>query len=320
MEEKETSIKKRYILASVLTFLLVIICAFAIHESHFVSTDDAYVDTHAVPIAPRVSGQITNVYVKDNQVVKEGDLLAEIDSSDYKTRVGESIAKYNMAIFRQNNAKAEFNAATSSINLAKADLERYTVLYNEGAVSKQQVDEAQTSYDSAKARLTQANQNLLSVKSDRIADAELKQLAALKQQAELNLSYTKIYAPQAGYVTSKAIEKGAYVQVGQPILVLVPSKVWVVANFKENQLENMRPGQSVDIKIDTYPHKIFKGKVDSIQRSSGAKASLFPPENAVGSFVKIVQRIPVKIVFDETIDPRYTIVPGMSAVPKVRVK
>lgn len=320
MEETEIKIKKRYILASVVTILLICICVFAIHESHFVSTDDAYVDTHAVQIAPRVSGQIINVYVKDNQVVKEGDLIAEIDSLDYQAKLGESLGKYNMALFRQNNAKAEFEAAASSINLAKKDLERYTVLYNDGAVPKQQLDEAQAKYDSAQARLTQANQNLLSSKNNRVADAELKQLAAVRQRDELNLSYTKIYAPQAGYVTGKAVEKGAYVQVGQPILALVPSKVWVVANFKESQLENMRPGQSVDIKIDTYPKKVFRGKVDSIQRSSGAKASLFPPENAVGSFVKIVQRIPVKIVFDEPIDSQYTIVPGMSAVPKVRVK
>ena len=320
MEENGTKIQKRYILASVLTLLVVIIGAFAIHESHFVTTDDAYVDTHAVQIAPRVSGQIINVYVNDNQVVKEGDLIAEIDASDYKTKLGESSAKYNMAIFRQNNARADFKAATSGVEFAKKDLDRYSALYSEGAVPKQQLDAAQTQYDNAKARLATANQNLLSASNNRVADAELKQLASTKEQAELNLSYTKIYAPQTGYVTNKAVEKGAYVQVGQPLLVLVPSKVWVVANFKENQLENMRPGQSVDIKIDTYPNKVFKGKVDSIQRSSGAKASLFPPENAVGSFVKIVQRIPVKIVFDGAIDPQYTIVPGMSAVPKVRVK
>ena len=320
MEKVENSIKKRYILASVLTFLVVGICIFALYESRFESTDDAYVDTHVVPIAPKISGQITNIYVKDNQSVKEGDLLAEIDSSDYVTHYDEAFAKYNVALFKQNNAKAQFNAATSEINLTKADLERFTVLYNDGAVSKRQLDEAQTKYDSAKANLMQANQQLLSVKNNRVADAELKQLAAIKKQAELNLSYTKIFAPQSGYVTNKSVEKGTYVHVGQPILVIVPSKVWVVANFKENQLEKMRPGQKVDIKIDTYPKKIFKGKVDSIQRSSGAKASLFPPENAVGSFVKIVQRIPVKIVFDESIDPKYTIVPGMSVVPKVRVK
>lgn len=320
MEENQKKIKKRYILASVLTVLVIAIGAFAIHESHFVSTDDAYVDTHAVQIAPRVSGQVINVFVTDNQIVKEGDLIAEIDASGYQAKLGESTAKYTMALFRQNSAKAEFKAATSSVDTAKKDLERYTALYADGAVPKQQLDEAQSQYDIAKAKLTQANQNLLSVSSNRVADAELKQLVSTKQQDELNLSYTKIYAPQAGYVTNKSVEKGAYVQVGQPLLVLVPSNVWVVANFKENQLENMRPGQSVDIKIDTYPNKVFKGKVDSIQRSSGAKASLFPPENAVGSFVKIVQRIPVKIVFDGPVDPQYTIVPGMSAVPKVRVK
>jgi len=320
MEENEKKFKKRYIFTSLVAVLLIGVVAFAINESKFVSTDDAYVDTHAVQLAPRVSGQVTNVYVSDNQIVKEGDLIAEIDPSDYKTKLGESDARYNMAVFRQNNAKAEFKAATSAVNLAKKDLERYTALYGEGAVPKQQLDEAQSVYDSAQSRLTQANQNLFSASNNRVADAELKQLASTKTQAELNLSYTKIYAPQSGYVTNKAVEKGAYVQVGQPILVLVPSKVWVVANFKENQLENMKPGQSVEIKIDTYPNKAFKGRVDSIQRSSGAKSSLFPPENAVGSFVKIVQRIPVKIVFDEPIDPQYTIVPGMSVEPKVRVK
>ena len=112
-----------------------------------------------------------------------------------------------------------------------------------------------------------------------------------------------------------------YVNVGSPLFVIVPEDVWVVANFKENQLRHMKPGQVVDIKVDTYPNKVFKGKIDSIQRASGAKSSLFPPENAVGSFVKIVQRIPVKIVFTENIDPnQYNIVPGMSVVPKVRVK
>ena len=120
---------------------------------------------------------------------------------------------------------------------------------------------------------------------------------------------------------NKNVEKGAYVQVGQPLFALASEEVWVVANFKENQVGNMKPGQKVTIKIDTYPDKTFQGKIDSIQRASGAKASLFPPENAVGSFVKIVQRIPVKIVFTEKINPEeFTIVSGMSVIPKVRVK
>ena len=168
--------------------------------------------------------------------------------------------------------------------------------------------------------MTIANQNLLSNKNNRVADAELKQLKAIKDQAELNLGYTKIYAPQDGTITNKNVEKGAYVQIGQPLLMLVPSKVWVVANFKENQLEHIKAGQKVNIKIDTYPNKVFKGKVDSIQQASGAKSSLFPPENAVGSFVKIVQRIPVKIVFDDETAKNYVIVPGMSVVPDVRIR
>lgn len=321
MEEKEAGrVKKRYIFITLVILAAITATIWGINESKYVSTDDAYVETHAVQIAPRVSGQVINVYVTDNQRIKAGELIAEIDPTDYHVKNSEAEAKYNMALFKQNNAKADFKAATSAIELAKKDLERYTALYNDGAVPKQQLDQAQINYDAAKAKLTEANQNLLSASNNRVADAELKQLASLKDQTKLNISYTKIYAPQDGYVTNKSVEKGAYIQTGQPLLTLVPDNVWVVANFKENQLEYMKPGQVVDIVIDTYPHKVFRGKVDSIQRSSGAKSSLFPPENAVGSFVKIVQRIPVKIVFDEKIDPQYTIVPGMSVMPKVRVK
>ena len=158
-------------------------------------------------------------------------------------------------------------------------------------------------------------------KNSKVADAEIKELRALRDQAKLNLSYTNIYAPQNGTVSSRRVEKGMYVNVGSPLFTIVPDDVWVVANFKENQLRHMKPGQSVEIKVDTYPDKKFKGKIDSIQRSSGAKSSMFPPENAVGSFVKIVQRVPVKIIFDEPIDKNiYNIVPGMSVVPKVKVK
>ena len=161
----------------------------------------------------------------------------------------------------------------------------------------------------------------MSQSNDKVADADLKEAKALKDQTELNLSYTNIYAPQSGTVSNRRVEKGMYVNVGTPLFVIVPHDVWVVANFKENQLRHMKPGQEVDIKIDTYPDHVFKGKIDSIQRASGAKSSLFPPENAVGSFVKIVQRIPVKIVFTEKVDPNeYNIIPGMSVVPKVRVK
>lgn len=318
--ETKFKIKKRYIGIGLGALALVAGIIFAINSSFYVSTDDAYVETHTVGIAPRVSGQVIKVYVTDNQKVKEGDLIAEIDPKDYQTKLDEANARYDMVLYRQNNAKSEFVSATSSIELAKRDLERYTALYEDGAISKQELDKAQTNYDAAQAKLTIANQNLLSNKNNRVADAELKQLKAIKDQAELNLGYTKIYAPQDGTITNKNVEKGAYVQIGQPLLMLVPSKVWVVANFKENQLEHIKAGQKVNIKIDTYPNKVFKGKVDSIQQASGAKSSLFPPENAVGSFVKIVQRIPVKIVFDDETAKNYVIVPGMSVVPDVRIR
>ena len=142
-----------------------------------------------------------------------------------------------------------------------------------------------------------------------------------KYKAKLNLDYTKVVAPNDGVVTNRRIEKGSFVSVGSPLFAIVPDKVWVVANFKENQVGNMKPGQEVTIKVDAYKGKTFKGHVDSIQRASGAKSSLFPPENAVGSFVKIVQRIPVKIVFDEEIKKEeFNIVSGMSVVPKVKVR
>ena len=237
-------------------------------------------------------------------------------------RSEQAESTYEKIKLDQSNAKANLNAAQSNIDLAKKDLDRYKNLYEQGAVSKQTYDAAVVKYDTAQASLTQANQALFSDKNGKtVADANLRSAKASKDKAALDLSYTKIYAPQAGTVSSRRVEKGMYVTAGAPLFTLVPEEVWIVANFKENQLTNIKPGQPVDIKIDTYPGKVFKGKIDSIQRASGAKSSLFPPENAVGSFVKIVQRIPVKIVFTEEIDTsKYNIVPGMSVVPKVKVK
>ena len=331
MEEKEiqetqtTKEEKRKVKKpAIITMGLIIaglIAYFVVDTIKYQSTDDAYVETTTVSVSPKVSGQIVDVLIKDNQFVKEGDLVARIDDTDYKVKVDQVTAQYERTLLDQENAKANFKAADTNIDVAKKDLERYTNLYEAGAVSKQTLDSAQAKYDAAKAQFTRAEQSVFSTNDSKVADADLKVIKAQKEQAELNLSYTNVYAPQSGTVASRRVEKGMYVQVGTPLFTIVPEEVWVVANFKENQLRHMKPGQEVDIKVDTYPNKIFKGKIDSIQRASGAKASLFPPENAVGSFVKIVQRIPVKIVFDEEINPEeYTIVSGMSVVPKVRVK
>lgn len=320
-KEKPKGIK-RTVTGIVVAAVLVLAGVYIHNEMQYESTDDAYVETTTVNVAPRVSGQIEDVFVTDNQHVKEGDLVAIIDDADYKIKLEQADSSFEKIKLDQQNAKANQAAAESNIKLAKKDLDRYKNLYEQGAVSKQTYDSAKVNYDNAQAGLTEANQALFSDKSGKtVADANLRTAKAAKDKAALDLSYTKIYAPQSGTVSSRRVEKGMYVTAGSPLFTLVPENVWVVANFKENQLRGMKPGQVVDIKIDTYPNKVFKGKIDSIQRASGAKSSLFPPENAVGSFVKIVQRIPVKIVFTENIDPNeYNIVPGMSVVPKVKVK
>lgn len=320
-ESKKRIGKRRIIAACMLVILGIAVALNANNASKYQSTDDAYVEAHMIQVAPKVTGQIIELNVEDNQRVKEGDIVAVIDKDDYKIRFEQADADYQKELANQKVAKANFSAVQSEIAVAKADLERYKKLYESGAVSKQTLDNAQTRYDSVSARKTTVEESILSNGQNKVADANLKSLKAKRDKAELDLRNTEVIAPQSGIVTNKKAEKGAYVGTGSPLFVIVPDEVWVVANYKESQVGNMREGQPVEIKIDAYPDKVFKGKIDSIQKASGAKSSLFPPENAVGSFVKIVQRIPVKIVFDEPIDSsKYTIVAGMSVVPKVKVK
>lgn len=319
-EKEEKDKKKKKIMFSIIGAIVIGAGLYLWHESHYQSTDDAYVETTTVSVAPKISGEIIEVYVVDNQHVKAGDPIAKIDPRDYQVRFDQADAAYRKKILDQKNAVANLNAVTSEREVAKKDVERYTALYAAGAVSKQTLDNAKTRYDSLCASHVKSSEEIFS-SGNNVADADLKTLKAQRDAAALNLSYTTIYAPQDGTVSSKRVEKGMMVSAGSPLFTLVPNEVWVVANFKETQLEHMKPGMPVKMKIDTYPKHVFLGKIDSIQRSSGAKSSLFPPENAVGSFVKIVQRIPVKIVFTEKIDPnQYQVVPGMSVVPKVKVK
>ena len=321
---KEDIIEERFMKRKVLVPLGIILTLaagiFFFYESHFESTDDAYVEADIIQVTPKVSGHIVESYVTDNMEVKQGDLVAKIDDEIYLEKYNKAKAQYEKAILNQKNAKAILKASDSEIRLAKTDLDRYTALYNSGAVSKQTLDKAQTVYDDALARQVQSKENIFA-NGNNVADADLKALEAAMKEAKLNLEYTRVLAPNSGVITNRRIEKGSYVSVGGPLFAIVPDKVWIVANFKENQVGKMKQGQKVQIKIDAYPNKKFIGHVDSIQRASGAKSSLFPPENAVGSFVKIVQRIPVKIVFDEDFSKHeYNIVSGMSVVPKVRIK
>ena len=264
-------------------------------------------------IAPRVEGPVLNLLIDDNQFVKKGDLLLEIDPKDYEVKLNQAKAKLDEAKAALVSSENQVTKSLSDLEFAQNDYDRYSKMFEKGISSKQD-------YDSSLNKLTSAQSNSKSAKAkfDEIS-ASIKRLEAEVEQDELNLSYTKIYAPQDGLITNRSVEQGNYVQVAQPMFAIVPEKMWIVANFKETQLADMKPGQPVEIKIDTFRGKKFQGKVDSIQRATGAKASLFPPENAVGSYVKIVQRVPVKIVFTEDISD-YNIVPGMSVVPEVKVK
>ena len=328
MLNSEENIKpnKNKKLKEIIIILLVIIgiitgSIYYINSMKYQTTDDAYVESDLIQIAPRVSGQIKEIYIKDNQKIKEGDIIAKIDDADYKIKLDQAQAMYEKALFSQKVAKAKLDAINTEIKLAKKDLDRYTNLYKAGAVSQQTLDNAKIKYDNTKAKLLSAEESILSNTDNKVADAELRALKAQRDQAALNLEYTNIIAPNSGTVTNKNVEKGKFVQTGQPIFMLVTDNIWIEANFKENQVGLMKIGQDVEIKVDAYPKKKFKGKIESIQMASGAKASLFPPENAVGSFVKIVQRIPVKIVFSEELNKdEYNIIAGMSVEPKVRVK
>lgn len=250
------------------------------------TTDDAFIDAHIIPMSPKVAGQVTRVYVNDNQIVKQGDPLVDIDPRDYEARVAEQ--------------RGKVDAAEAEARRAESDAKRYEEVYKNDEISKQQLDDALAQAASSQATLE-------------------KERAAL-QEDELNLSYTKIVAPESGRVTRRAVEEGAYLQVGQTLLSIVPDQVYVTANFKETQLTHMRPGQKVAIRVDSYPGKEFEGHVDSIQSGTGERFSVMPPENATGNYVKVVQRIPVKIMIDTPPDPNYLLAPGMSVEPVVTVK
>ena len=311
--------KKIFMTAGIIA--AVIAAGFYINSKRYESTDDAYIESDLVQISARVPGQIEEIYIDDNQKVKEGTLTAKIDDRDYKIKLEQAQALYDKALSAQKAAKADLNAVNTEINAALRDLNRYKKLYEAGAVSQQALDAMQTKYDGARAKLISAQERILSESGSKTADADIKALKAQRDMAALMLEYTQIKAPFDGTITNKSIHKGRFVQAGQPVYTLVSGNVWIKANFKENQTGRIRIGQEVQIKIDAFPKKKFKGRVESIQQASGAKSSLFPPENAVGSFVKIVQRIPVKIVFTEDIDfEKYNIISGMSVVPKVKVK
>lgn len=404
-----------------------------LNARHYESTDDAFIEATIVQVSPKVSGYVQKLYVTDNQAIKEGDLLVELDARDYEARLEQARAALNSAIARRNaaqtgvtltrtttnagvqqaqsgveaaraavtqmraqveaaqarvtqaaagvstatanaqQAQAQVGAAQAEALRARNDAARYRALYEKDEVSRQRYEQAEATARTAEAQLEaaqkrvaaanaqiaearaaqdafanqvkQANAQVLAANAQvgqatgrlseagaapeqvalrqsdvTTAEAEIARAQTAVAQAELDLSYTKIYAPASGRVTRRAIEEGSLLQPGQALFAVVPNDYWVVANFKETQLKNMRVGQSVEVKIDAYPDKHFKAHVDSIQSGTGSRFSLLPPENATGNYVKVVQRVPVKIVFDEKPDEQHLLAPGMSVEPEVKVR
>lgn len=326
--------------------LVVVIAATIIYYVTFIgpyeTTDDAFIEGYVTYVSPRVSGPVVKLLVTDNQRVKAGDALLEIDPRDYQVLVDQAVADLATARNRVQQAeaqvvvdqakadqqKAAILAAQAVASQAEADRARYEAVQSR-AVSGTQLDLSKTQASSTAADVEVARSRAKAAEAqvdlDRAdvetARAQIQQAQARLELAQLNLSYTTVVAPRDGRVARRTVEQGAYLQTGQALLALVPDDIWVVANFKETQLERIRPGQPVTIRVDAYPHHKFKGKVDSLQAGSGARFSLLPPENAVGNYVKVVQRVPVKIVFDEPVNlPEFDLAPGLSVEPKVRIK
>jgi membrane fusion protein (multidrug efflux system) len=309
---------------------------------HFEETDDANVDGHIVPINPQIAAIVAAVNIRDNQLVHQGDVLVVLDKTDYQialnqARGAEAAAKGKVEQARSGiasskaavmQAQAELESAQTSFETADRDLKRYEGL-DERSRSRQQEDDAMSSQKTAAAAVAQAKAKLESAQSQvasakanvTAAEGDYEKAQADTKKAEVNLGYCTIVAPTDGRITEKNVEPGMYVTASTPLFELVPSDVWVIANFKETQLTHMQPGQPVTISVDAYPDRELNGTVDSIQSGTGSRFSVIPAENATGNFVKVVQRVPVKITFkgDANTDANHLLSPGMSVEAKVRV-
>lgn len=434
--DSKSGSKKRIFLFGGIAALILLIAgvAYWLYARQYESTDDAFIEGDIVQISPKVPAYVSKIYVNNNQKVKKGDLLVELDPKDIEIKLEQAKAQLATALGQRGEAMANStltkkttdaakSQATSNVNTARSNIEqtrlaasarraqvtqanaavatakanlaqtkaqipkaqsdltlaqteynRRKTLFDRGDISKQaldqatnnlaaansaldlarrQIDAAQSRVNEANAAVTAANetyrQSVAQVNvtesqanesSGRLADADagpervditeakvgtadaqIQAAEAAVHAAEQELAYTKIYAPEDGWITKKTIEEGQLVQVGAPLMAISQSSdVWVVANFKETQLENMRVGQTVEIKVDAYPNDTFKGKVESFQAGTGSRFSVLPPENATGNFVKVVQRVPVKIIFDQQPDNAHLLAPGMSVEPVVKVR
>jgi len=310
------------------------------HSSHFESTDDAFVAARQIAIAPRVSGDLVAVPVTDNQHVAAGDVIARIDDRDFRTALQQaqaqvaaaqaSIATIDAQIAVQRaqiaQTQAQIDQARAAVTFAQEQATRYADLARRGFGPVQmaeqtasQLTQQQAALRTAEASLEAAQRQIEALTAQRAgATASLQQATAQVAQAQLNLSYTVITAAEPGRIAALSAGVGEYVAAGTSLTMFVPDEIWVTANFKETQLDRMRPGQPAAMTVDAYPSRPLRGHVDSVQSGSGTAFSLLPAENATGNYVKITQRVPVKIAIDNP-PADVALGPGMSVTPTVRV-
>jgi len=330
-ESKPFRPSKKAIVITVIVVAVLLIAGilYWLHARNFVSTDDAYTTGHVHQISSRIEGTVVELKVDDNRHVKAGEVLVRLDPRDYEVSLEKaraSLAQAEAQKIRQGavieQTRAQGASADAQLEKAVLDYNRISGLYTKDikAVSKADVDATNASLASAKAQADAAHANLQAAEADLTVDeAGVKAGEAGVHEAELQLTYCSVISPVDGKVSKRTVETGQRLQPGEALMAIVPDDVWILANLKETQLERVRVGQRVDIKIDTLPHYTFFGTVNSVQEGSGATFSLLPPDNATGNFTKIVQRVPVKIVFDaDSIrDFRDKIVPGLSVEPSI---
>jgi membrane fusion protein (multidrug efflux system) len=331
---RKTSVKIGLVLLALL--LIGVGVAYWIYIHVFVSTDDAYVYGYVGVISARVPGRVAQVLVDDNQQVRAGQVLAILEPQDYEAAVAQAAG--NLGRLRQEwegkyvkvtTAQTKVTQAQANFKLAGLDKSRYTALYERRTIPKQTLDNVDTRYRVNEAEVHKAQRELQEALaaiggSTGIPLEEqpaIKEAEAKLEQARLNLAYTRITAKINGFVTKRQVEVGNWVDKGQPLMMLVPldfSQIWIQANYKETQLTNVYLGQSATVLVDTYPGVKFKGRVDSIMAGTGSAFSLLPPENATGNWIKVVQRVPVKIALDQPPPPDHPLRVGLSLEVTIR--
>ena len=309
---------------------------------HYQSTDDAFIDGHVSQVSAQISGRVIRLAVDDNQAVLAGQVLAEIDPRDEIVRLDQLRAQRDQAVAQVMQARAALPAREADVaqdaaqvrveqaalEQSQRDLSRYTRI-NPRAITAQTVDQAHSTSDSARARVDAARSVEASARAQvamakaeiAVADAGVRTADANIAQAQLQLSYTHVVAPASGFVARRTLELGNYVNAGQSLLAIVQPACWVTANLKESQLEHLQVGQPVKVTVDAFASHTLDAHVDSVQRGTGSQFSSLPAENATGNYVKVVQRLPVKLVFDDAqACGRMRLAPGMSVEPSIKVR